>query len=312
MLMKSNNKILITTSSFANPDRSPLERLEAEGWVPVLNPFGRKLTKPEVIELLRDDVVGIVAGLEPLDREVLAGSKLAVVSRCGSGIANVDLEAARELGIGVECTPDAPTAAVAELTLGACLTLLRSLREKDTAVREGRWDKTPGRQLGSMTVAVVGMGRIGRRVAALFGAFGAKVIGVDPGITTGVAGDVPIVPLDQALQQADIVSLHAAGETCLIGPPEFERFKDGSYLLSAGRGALVDEEALMAALDRGTLAGAWLDVFSEEPYSGPLTRYPQVLLTPHVGSYTLEGRRNMEMEAVNNLIAALERAGAGV
>ena len=119
-------RVLIGVSSFAEADERPLGRLRSAGLEVTPNPFGRRLTGPEVSELMAGDVVGLIAGLEPLDRGVLAGSRLRVISRVGVGLSNVDLDAARELGIDVRSTPDAPTSAVAELTLGAALALLRA------------------------------------------------------------------------------------------------------------------------------------------------------------------------------------------
>jgi D-3-phosphoglycerate dehydrogenase / 2-oxoglutarate reductase len=294
-------KVLITTSSFGDVDRAPLEKLEASGHAYTLNPAGRRLTREEIIGLLQDGYHGLIAGVEPLDADVLRASTLEVLSRCGSGMSNVDQEVARELGIRVYNTPDGPTQSVAELTVGACLTLLRSIPGKDRAMRDGRWDKTPGRQLGSLTVAIIGYGRIGRRASALFQAFGAHVLAVDP-LLEGTVQGVPVVSLREALPVADVVAVHAAGEDCLLSGPEFALMKGGAYLLNAGRGGLVDEGALMAALDEGRLAAAWLDVFTDEPYRGPLTNRPDVLLTPHIGSYTIEGRRDMELQAVENLL----------
>jgi D-3-phosphoglycerate dehydrogenase len=282
--------------------------LVKEGFDLVGNPFKRKLSREELIGLLDGDVRGIIAGLEPLDREVLARSSLRVISRCGSGLSNVDLAAAAELGIVVCATPDGPTAAVAELTVGALLALLRMLPQMDRDLHEGRWHKRIGSQLEGKTVAIVGCGRIGRRVAALLSAFGATVLGVDPALRGALDG-IRLVPLAEALAAADIVTLHCSGEARVLGPEEFRRMKPGTLLLNAARGGLVDEAALVCALDEGRVAGAWLDAFEEEPYDGPLTRYPQVLLTPHVGSYTKECRARMEMEAAENLIRAM--AGGG-
>jgi D-3-phosphoglycerate dehydrogenase len=297
-------KVLIGPSSFAAQSAAPRETLEAAGCEVIDNPYGRKLTPAELAGLLAGGVEAILAGLETLDRAVLEGSQLRVISRCGSGMSNVDLKAAEELGIQVYSTPDAPTTAVAELTVGALLSLLRELPAKDRGVREGRWDKRPGSQLAGKTVAVVGLGRIGRRVAALLGAFGTRVLGVDPFCATAPEG-VELVALDEALARADVVALHSSGAARLLGKDELARMKPGAYLLNAARGELVDEEALLEALESGHLAGAWLDVFGREPYQGPLCGCDRALLTPHVGSYTVEGRIAMEQEAAENLVRGL-------
>lgn len=297
-------KVLIGPSSFAEADRSPLARLTASGCEVVPNPLKRKLTKKELSELLDNHVVGLIAGLETLDREVLEKSNLKIISRCGSGLSNVDIAAAGELGIKVLSTPEGPTRAVAELTVGCLLALLRNIPQMNGALHDRRWKKQFGGQIEGKTVAVIGFGRIGRRVAELLSHFGAKIIAVDP------AGpihkpEVQQMNLKEALQIADIVTLHCDGNSPLLGEREFTLMKKGSYLLNAARGELVDENALIGALKSGKLAGAWCDTFSPEPYQGPLCDFPQVLLTPHVGSYTRECRKAMEMEAVENLLQAL-------
>jgi D-3-phosphoglycerate dehydrogenase / 2-oxoglutarate reductase len=300
-------KVLLGPSSFAAGERGPLEKLRASGCEVIDNPYRRKLTRDELLALLEGGVEGIIAGLETLDREVMERSSLRVISRCGSGMSNVDVAAARELGIEVYSTPDAPTTAVAELTVGALLSLLRAIPARDRGVREGRWEKQAGTQLAGKTVAVVGLGRIGRRTAALLGAFGTTVIGVDPFLAGEIEG-IPLLPLDEALSRADVVALHSSGAERLLGERELGLLRPGAYLLNAGRGELVDEDALLRALDSGRLAGAWLDVFAREPYDGPLCGSDRVILTPHIGSYTVEGRIAMEDEAAENLLRGLRTA----
>ncbi len=300
-------KILIGPSSFAETDKTPMNRLIASGYEVIDNPFKRKLTKNELLGLLTPDVVGIVAGLEPLDRDVLQRSQLRVVSRVGSGISNVDLTTAQDLGIEVCSTPNGPTAAVAELTLGALLGLLRMIPLMDQALHNGKWSKKIGVQLEGMTVAIIGFGRIGRRVAELLVPFRVNLLVVDPFLADDAAGHYVKLSLAEALPQADIVTIHSSGEECLIDEREFAIMKPGVYLLNVARGGLIAEEALVKALEGGKVAGAWIDTFKEEPYSGPLCRFHNVVLTPHVGSYTLECRKQMETEAVDNLLNALQR-----
>jgi len=306
MKFLTGEKVLIGPSSFSEVDHSPLERLTETGCNVIDNPFKRKLTKSELIDLLNEGITGLIAGLEPLDREVLESSKLKVVSRCGSGLSNVDLEAAKEFNIEVCFTPDGPTSAVAELTLGAMLGLLRMIPLMDKNFHEGRWTKKIGMQLEGKTVVVIGYGRIGRKVASLLLPFNVNLLVVDP-FLQGPIDDIPVMPLEEALPKADIITLHSSGEDCVLGKREFQLIKPGAFVLNAARGGLIDEDALISALEDGTLQGAWLDTFKQEPYAGPLTGYPQVVLTPHVGSYTLECRKRMEMEAVENLINVLKK-----
>ena len=298
----NGQKILIGLSSFSAVDPSPMDRLRESGCEIIDNPFRRRLTKTELLDLLSKEVAGLIAGLEPLDREVLKSSSLKVVSRCGSGMSNVDVDAAKEFGIKVFFTPDAPVDAVAEMTVGALLSMLRMIPQMDRDLHDGKWNKRIGVQLKGKTITIVGFGRIGKRVAALLKPFDVKIIAVDPNIKESIKG-VDLLPLDRALREADIITIHSSGEKQLIGPREFEIVKQGAFILNAARGGLIDENSLVSALDKGKIKGAWLDTFSTEPYDGPLKKYPQVVLTPHAGSYTLECRKSMEMQTVDNLIS---------
>ncbi len=303
MNLRTDTRVLLGPSSFGAEDASPLETLARHVQV-IENPYKRKLTRAELQTLLAQDVVGLIAGLEILDREVLAHSKLKVISRCGAGMSNIDLAAAKEFGIRVYSTPYGPTRAVAELTIGCLMALLRQVPQMNDALHAGRWDKRVGRQLHGMTAVLVGFGRIGRMVGELLHALGVEILVCDPAYEHDVAYAKPVTLAD-ALPMVDILSLHCGGETQMIGEHELSRVKVGAYLLNAARGGLIDEAALCRALDTGRLAGAWIDTFVQEPYQGPLARYPQVMLTPHVGSYTREGRLQMEIDAVHNLLQGL-------
>lgn len=295
-------KVLLGPSSFAAGDDAPRRRLIEAGFELVENPYGRKLTKDELFELL-PGVTAILAGLEPLDAEVMERSELKVISRCGSGMSNVDLEAAKRIGVEVRNTPDAPVTAVAELTVGCLIAVLRGVGPMDRALHARGWEKRVGRQLKGATVVVVGYGRIGQATAALVRAFGATVIVVDP-CRTGSCDGSEVMPLAEALPHADAVVLHCGGEERIIGEAEIASMRRGAVICNAARGGVLDEEAVAAALASGQLGGVWLDVFSIEPYTGPLCDADNALLTPHVGSYTAECRFAMEMEAAENLIAA--------
>lgn len=291
------SKILITTSSFGKVAPGPLEKLKKSGFEIIQNPYGRKVTTQELKDLL-PGVVGLIAGTETIDKETLKNSGLKVISRVGVGMDGIDLEAAKELGIVVKNTPDAPTAAVAELTLAGILSLLRQVPQMNQEVHQNVWNGKTGIQLSGKTVLIVGFGRIGRYLAKLLGPFGVKLLVVDPASPEGIS-------LEEALPQADIICVHVSGKQQILGRNEFSLMKKGAFVLNASRGGVVNEADLIEALKDGKVAGAWLDVFSKEPYSGPLTEFAQVILTPHVGSNTKESRVQMEKEAVDNLLAAL-------
>lgn len=299
--------VAIGPSSFAEEDPTPLRMLEDARVTVKPNPFGRRLTQEEVIEHLRG-VDGLIAGLEPLNRAVLASAapRLKAIARVGIGMTNVDLDAARELGIAVSNTPEGPVRAVAELTVAALLAIARNIVPMNTALHAGTWKKMIGFGLEDTPVLIVGLGRIGRRVAELLRVFGARVLWYDPHIE-GAAPEigVRVASLDEGLAQAAVVSLHASGTQCLLGADRFALMRDGAVLLNSARGELVDEAALVAALESGKVGAAWFDAFWKEPYDGPLTRFPQVLLTPHTGTYTRQCRLDMETQAVRNLLRDL-------
>lgn len=302
----NGTKVLLGPSTFGVPDSAPVEQLKSAGFEIIYNPYKRKIQKHELLKLLGEDVLGLIAGLEVLDCEVLEKTKLKVISRCGAGISNVDLAAAKRLNIKVCSTPEGPTTAVAELTLGAMLSLLRMIPQMNQDLHSGKWIKKIGLQLEGKTVVIVGFGRIGRRVAHLLKPFHVKCIVVDPYVKEKNKG-VEFLPLEHALPKADIVTIHCSGEEQILGRKEFELLKEHAFLLNASRGGVIDEQVLTEFLEKGKIAGAWIDTFCQEPYDGPLTKYPNVVLTPHAGSYTRETRKAMEMEAVNNFISAFEK-----
>ena len=308
-----SKKILITTSSFDVASSPALAQLAAAGFEIVLNPFGRRLNEAEAAQLLADkNVVGMIAGVEPLTRAVLSGATgLRVISRCGIGMDSVDLESAREQNIVVRNTPAAPSMAVAELTLGLMLDMLRRVSQADRGIRAGAWKQIMGNLLASQVVGIVGYGGIGKRVAALVRAFGAQVLVFDTR-PIACADGIKAVSFDEIIAQADVISLHVPymkENYHLLNAATFARMKTGAMIVNAARGGLIDEEALRTALETGQIAAAALDCFEQEPYDGALTKLPQVLLTAHMGSYAKESRLLMEQEAAENLLQGLQAQG---
>ena len=301
-------KICISTTSFAEFDRTPLELCLQRGYEVRLNPHGRKVTPDELVEIAHD-AAGLVAGTESLKEEVLLRlPALKVISRCGTGLDNVDLAAARRLGIRVFNTPDAPTLAVAELTVGLMLNLLRNITIMDAATKGGAWDKLMGNLLRGKIVGILGLGRIGRKVADLLSVFQCSIIYSDPFVEECLSGPKRL-PLSDLLSQADLLSIHASAKERLLGLTELRSMKRGSWLVNVSRGDVIDEAALYECLRNGHLSGAALDVFQQEPYTGPLRGLPNVIVTPHIGSYAMEARTAMEREAVEHLLAGLESRG---
>lgn len=303
-------KILLSPSSFGQVSPQPLDLLAASGFEVIINPYGRKLTEDEVIALC-SDCVGIVAGVEPLTARVMdALTNLKCISRVGIGMDNVDLEYASKKGIIVVNTPDGPTRSVAELTLAMTMSLLRRIPQADAAMKNKQWKKQTGNLILDKKIGIIGLGRIGRAVAQLFRGIGNPVIGYDVIRNEEWASQygVDLVDFKTLINTADIISLHVPGnpsKTYLIGEEEIKQMKIGAFFINISRGGIADEAALYNALKTKKLRGAAIDVFSEEPYTGPITELDNVVLTPHIGSYAEEGKLIMELDAVRNLIAAL-------
>jgi D-3-phosphoglycerate dehydrogenase len=299
-------KILITASTFGKEDDAPLQAIVENGLSYLLNPFKRKLAEAELIDLLAEHrPTYLIAGIETISRSTLSAAKsyLKIISRCGVGTDNIDLNAAQEFGIKIFNTPDAPTQAVAELTIGVALSLLRGISKSDRNIRAGKFDKHMGVLFCGKTIGVVGCGRIGSRVAKLAEALGANVIGYDK--YAKERANIDMRSFDELLAIADIVSLHmpyTKEDRHIINADAIAKMKRGAILLNISRGGLIDEEALCAALKGGFLSGAGLDCFETEPYIGELIKLENVVLTAHIGSYAKEARLKQERDAVQNIL----------
>ncbi|SDY34697.1 phosphoglycerate dehydrogenase [Nitrosomonas sp. Nm33] len=306
------SKVVISTSSFDIDNNPYIQHLLKAGITIITNPHRRKLTEEEIIALLDNDTVGLLAGIEPLTERVFASANcLKVISRCGTGLDSVDLAAAKQHNIAVSNTPEAPAQAVAELTLGLILAILRQINQTDRMLRAGEWPRMQGHLLAAQSVGIIGLGHIGRRVARLCQAFEATVIAHDPYLPQAPAG-VTLMPLEQLLAEADIISLHLPYSIAthhLLDAAAFKRMKAGAIVINAARGGLVDETALYQALVSGHLGGAALDVFEQEPYQGPLLQCDNITVTSHIGSLAKESRHRMELEAADNLLRGLVNIG---
>jgi D-3-phosphoglycerate dehydrogenase len=307
-------KILISSRSFGKSSEKPVEILKNTEFEVVVNPYGRKMTEDELIEMM-PEVVGIVAGTERLSKAVISeGRELKVISRVGIGIDNVDLEAARKKDILVFNTPDAPTLAVAELTLGLILNLLRRISESDRNIRNDKWQPLVGELLTGKTLGIIGMGRIGKALVDLLKPFNVRIFACDPVIDNDFAraNNIEYVDKGTLLSNSDIISIHTTltdENFHMIGPKELSRMKRNAFIINTSRGGLVDEVALFKALDERMIGGAAIDAFEKEPYTGPLSNLSNVILTSHIGSCARESRVKMEIETVENLINGLKKKG---
>jgi len=280
--------------------------LENAGWEVTLNPFGRKLTESEALSLYEGHDA-VIAGTEPVTANVIAANPtIRFISRMGVGLDNVDLEAARTAGIPVTATTVTPAPAVAELVLAFMFDLARHITAHTSLMRSSEWEKRMGGLVSGGTLGIIGLGTIGRTLADLATGLSMRVIGHDPFVLESDWPDsVERLPMKHLLETADFVSLHvpATEETTgMVDAAFLARMKSSAFLINTARGELVDESALLRAVQQNIIAGAGLDVFLEEPYTGSLATEERIICTPHIGSYARDIRVAMEENAVSNLL----------
>jgi D-3-phosphoglycerate dehydrogenase len=256
----------------------------------------------------------VIAGGERYTRRVLeAADKLKIIARVGAGTDRVDLAAATERGIWVTNTPGANGAAVADFTIGLILSLLRNIHNMAREMKEGKWQKYQGRELGGLTLGIVGTGAIGREVIKRARGFGTAVVAYDIGRDEGFAAQwqVAYVPLDELMARSDIVSLHTpltTETTGLIDERRLGLMKRTAYLINTSRAPIVDRAALLKILQAKAIAGAGIDVHDPEPCApdDPLVQLENVLATPWTAYNTTEARETMSMMAAQEVVAVLE------
>jgi len=304
-------KVLITTVPFGDRDRKPLDLLEAAGIEYLVNPLGRKLKEEELAEMVADFDV-LIAGTEPVTEKVMSSAgRLGLISRVGIGLDSVDLLAAERRGIRVSYTPDAPAPAVAELTLGLMLSLLRFAHVSNAQMHRGQWQRHFGRRIPEVTVGIIGMGRIGRRVLNHLRGFGVgRVLVNDLNPDPALSRDPGIewVDKEEIYRRADLITLHVPltpQTRDLIGSQQLRLMKPDALLINTSRGGIVNEQDLADALNAGHLAGAAADVFELEPYLGPLADIERCHLTSHLGSMSIDCRTRMEIEATEEALRFL-------
>jgi D-3-phosphoglycerate dehydrogenase len=301
-------KVLVTDPL----DRSALDALRKAGH----EVDERKLTPEELLMVIPGYDALLVRSETKVTKAVLGvADKLKVVGRAGVGVDNIDVPAAKERGVAVVNAPLAATNAVAELTLGHMLALARQIPRADATTRAGQWEKKAlmGAELQGKTLALLGVGRIGGRVAELARALGMRVVVYDPYVDAAHAKAMGVTKVDTpraAVEAADFVSVHAplTPETKhLVDAELLARFKPTAFLLNVARGGIVDERALHEALVAKRLAGAALDTFEVEPLKdSPLAALPNVVFTPHLGASTHEAQAKagqMVAEQVRKILA---------
>lgn len=272
---------------------------------------------PDEMELLRltPGVVGWLAGVEPVSERVIAGAReLRAISRNGTGVDNLPLRALAERGVALRTAGGANALGVAELTIGLTFAALRHIPFTDAGVKAGKWPRRLGREIRGRTVGVVGMGAVGRETARLAALLGARILACDPAkpaIET-LSGGVEWVDLPILFAQSEIVTLHCPSSQearPMIGADELATFRQGAVLVNTARASLVDEAALLGALESGRLDAYATDVFAEEPPRDlRLAGHDRVIAASHIGGFTEESVERATVAAVANLLEALAKS----
>ncbi|MBN2085929.1 MAG: hypothetical protein JW748_11975 [Anaerolineales bacterium] len=272
------------------------------------------ISADDLIKAIPDVDALIVRGRTKVTADVFAAaSKLKVVGRAGVGVDNIDLKAAKDRNVIVVNAPQSTSVAVAEHTFALLLSLARQVPLADAGLRRGEWlkKKLEGFELSGKTLGVIGMGRIGAHVVTRAAGFGMTCVGYDPLISADEVAKRGAKPadLDALLQQADILTLHVplTPETRgLINAERIAKMKKGVYIVCTARGNVIDEAALLAALDSGQIAGAALDVFAVEPVvDSPLVKHPKTVCTPHVAAQTGEAQVRAARDIAEEILTVL-------
>lgn len=306
-------RLLVTPTSYGKNDARLKTELETQVGEVIYNPTGKPLTSAEVGQLL-PGIDGYIAGLDGIDANALkSADKLKVIARYGVGVDNVDLAEAQKKGIVVTNTPGANSVSVAELALGLILALARQIPEAVEAVHQGKWPRYSGTSLEGKTIGILGLGAIGKQLARRLSGFDCKIMAFDPFADALFAKEnhIELAPLDDVRAQSDFLSLHLPllPETRGIVNGNFlSKMKKGSFLINTSRGEVVDEDALLHAIQSGHIKGAGLDAFITEPPDpmNQLLTLPQVIATPHLGAQTDGATSNMGWLAMRDCLAVLK------
>ncbi|QKJ85544.1 phosphoglycerate dehydrogenase [Paramixta manurensis] len=307
------NRILVTPRSLTSAGHPALNRLTHAGYEVVFSSPGKLPDEQELLNQL-PGCVGWLAGVEPVTPQVIeAAAQLRVISRNGVGVDNLPLPTLQQRGIQVCTAEGANASGVAELAIGLMFASLRHIHATSSGIKTGQWPRHQGNEIRGQVLGVLGCGAIGREVARLACALGCRVLGYDPMRPT-----LSLPPeqfqwasLEEIFAQATLITLHCpppADGSPLIDAAVLSRLPHGTILVNTARAALVDDEAIIAALDAGKLTAYATDVFKQEPpQSLALAGHPGVIATSHIGGFTTQSVERATEMAVANLLTALQR-----
>lgn len=313
MIIMSMLNLAITIRSF-NYDGPAINKLNNTFTITYANRSGQRLSDDALVHAL-SGADCVIAGTETFTEAIFEQSpRLKAISRVGTGLDSIDLAAAKTRGIAILSTPRSPIPAVTEHTISLIFSVMKNIPYYNDAMRKGSPQIRPGRMLAGKKAGIIGLGKIGARVAAALDFFGCTVTYYDP-YTHQPSNPAwnRVQSLPELVKDIDILTLHASADPTappLINADVLSVSKRGLIIINTARGTLIDEAALLEALKNGQVSGAGLDVFCHEPYSGELLTLPQVIATPHVASNTIESRDEMEKEAVENLIMYFKERAA--
>lgn len=306
-----NQRILVTPRSLTAEPHPEVERLRDLGFEIVYSTAGAMPSEQELMTLV-PDCVGWLAGVEPVTPKIIAvAEKLKVISRNGVGIDNLPIETLNQRGVQVMIAEGANSLGVAELTIGLIFSAMRSIPLADAGIKSGGWPRVRGMEVRGRTIGVVGCGAIGREVARIAIALGANVIAFDPARPNL---DLPsasfaYAEVDEILAQADILSLHCPlprDGRALLTAERLAICRHGQVIINTARSKLIDEAALLDALEDGRVGAYATDVFDEEPPTSlTLAVHPRVIATSHIGGFTTESVERATRIAADNLLSAL-------
>ncbi len=298
--------VLVAIEEFSQSSNRPFEILRDAGFNILTNDTGLPLDKNFGAELYAEADY-VVAGLETYSSDFFREfPNVKAISRVGVGVDCIDLESARENGVKVFVTSDRPSVAVAELCVANMISLLRHTFKMSNKLKGGIWEPIQGKELRSCTVGIVGMGSIGKEVAKRVRAFGSNVVGYGRTWNQDFASqyDIRRVTISEIFQGSDIITIHlpmSLATNGIIDKQLIDSCKPEALILNTSRGGVIDNQALAASIQNGRIGGAAVDVFDEERDPYPYVELQDVILTPHIGSHTIETRKSMEEMASENL-----------
>jgi D-3-phosphoglycerate dehydrogenase len=305
-------RVFISVYPFGQNRKKAVDLLRENGFSVSLNPYKKRITPGQLKGFIKNADY-LIAGTERIDGEVLkSAKKLKLIVRLGAGTDSVDIRCCAGRKIKLSRTPDEPRHAVAELIIGMILCIYRDICGSNSLLKKGKWERPAGNLLRGKTVGLIGLGRVGKRLAELLSGFGVKMLAFDrdPDISFAKRYRITLAGKERLLRDSDVVSLsipYSKENIGFIRERDFKTMKKSAVFINTARGGIVDEDDLFSALKKKDIAAAGVDVFGKEPYKGGLAALDNCIITPHIGTCALETRDAMEYQAAAEIIGFEKR-----